>query len=132
MSLSAFSLVIGVISYAFGFPLVFTDEAHMEWRRKMLKDENFLRIVGTAFIAIAATTLKYNWRITVDAEGIIILVAWLTLLKGLFVAWWPRKYSALRLKLEDRLFGTSGMQTFMGFLMVLFGALFTYFGLVLA
>ena len=132
MTLAAFSLIIGSICYVFGFPLVFSDASHLEWRKKMLKDENSLRVIGTLVIALAVTTLKYNYRITPDAEGIVIAVAWLALLKGLFIAWWPKTYSRIRMRLEDRFFGSPAMQAFMGFVMVLLGALFTYFGLILA
>lgn len=132
MSLSSFSLIIGVLLYVFGFPLVFSDGSFLEWRKRVLRDENILRLVGAAFTAIAVTTLRYQWRITQDGEGIIVLVAWGVLLKGLFIAWWPRKFVALRERWMR--FGEDGgaMMNFFGFVMVLAGALFTYFGLLLA
>jgi hypothetical protein len=133
MSLSSFSLVIGVLLYVFGFPLVFSDESFMEWKKKVLKDENMLRIAGAAITAMAVTTLRYQWRITQDGEGVIIAVAWMVLAKGLFVAWWPRKYAALRERWFQKLDGGEGaFIAFWGFLMVLLGAVFTYFGLLLA
>lgn len=132
MSLSSFSLMLGVYGYLYGFPLVFSEEQHLIWRKKMLADENILRLLGTAFIMASVTTLRYNWRITVDGEGIVITIAWLTFLKSLFMVWWPRRFALLITKVETKIFATKHMQMFVGYIVVLLGALFTYFGLVFA
>jgi hypothetical protein len=132
MALSSFALLLGVFFYVYGFPLVFADSRHLEWREKILKDENALRIVGTILIALAVTTLRYHYRITPDGEGIVIVVAWISLVKGLFMAWWPRHFMRVIARFEGFLFDSSTMQVFTGCVMVLLGALFTFLGLVLA
>lgn len=132
MALSSFALILGVFFYVFGFPLVFSDSAHLEWREKVLKDENALRIVGTILVALAVTTLRYHFRVTPDGEGVIIVVAWMALAKGLFIAWWPKHFMQITMRFEGFLFDSSTMQIFTGCIMVLLGALFTFLGLVLA
>ena len=132
MSLSSFSLIIGVFFYVFGFPIIFSDEKHLVWRRKLLKDENMLRLTAVAVISVAVTTLRRQYQITGDGEGAVVLIAWIVLFKGLFMAWWPAKFGAYRAKMENSLLDSQAMQMFTGFLMVLLGALFTYLGLVLA
>lgn len=132
MALSSFALILGVMCYVFGFPLVFSDEKHLAWRRKFLKDENMLRLVAVVVISVAVTTLKRQWQYTPDAEGAIVIVAWIVLLKGLFMAWWPATFAQYREKMEDYLLDTQAMQMFVGFVMVLLGAFFTYLGLILA
>lgn len=132
MSLSSFSLILGVLCYVFGFPFVFSDSKYLAWRKKFLRDEGSLRLFATVVVAIAVTTLRRQWEITPDAEGLVIFLAWVTLLKGLFIAWWPSVYSDVRGPLEKFFFGTQTMQMFSGFVMVLLGAFFTYLGLVLA
>lgn len=131
MSLSSFSLVIGVFFYVFGFPLVFSDEKHLAWRRKFLKDENMLRLIAVAIISVAVTTLRRQYAVSADGEGAIVLIAWIVLLKGLFMAWWPARFGAYREKIEDSLLDSAAMQMFVGFLMVILGALFTYMGFIL-
>jgi hypothetical protein len=132
MSLSSFALVIGVFCYVFGFPLVFSDDKHLQWRKKLIKDENMLRLLGTALLMISVTTLRYHWRITPDGEGAVIVIAWLAFLKSLFMAWWPARFSVIASKMDGVLLAdSSGMQMFTGFVMVLLGALFTYLGLLL-
>ncbi len=131
MSLSGFSLVVGVFCYVFGFPLVFCDEKHLTWRKKFMKDENMMRIIGMAFTMLAAITLRRQWVISGDGEGLIVAVAWFVLAKSLFMAWWPAKYSKMRERYEEYFFDTPAIQMFVGFLMVLGGALFTYLGILM-
>lgn len=132
MALSSFALLLGVFFYVFGFPLVFSDSQHLQWREKMLKDENALRVLGTILIALTVTTLRYHFQISPDGEGIVIAIAWLSLAKGLFMAWWPRHFMGIIARFEGFLFDSSTMQVFTGCVMVLLGALFTFLGLVLA
>lgn len=132
MSLSSFTLTLGVLYYVYGFPLVFADEKHVIWRKKMMKDENILRFLGTLLIILAVNTLRRQSELTVDGEGFVVLIAWLALLKGLFIAWWPAQYSKLMESINDTVFDSQASQMFLGFVCVLIGALFTYLGLVLA
>lgn len=132
MSLSSFALILGVICYVFGFPMAFSDEKHMAWRRKFLKDENMLRLIAVAVISVAVTTLRRQYSISPDGEGAMVVIAWIVLFKGLFMAWSPAKFGAMREIIEKSLFDSDVLQAFTGFIMVLLGALFTYLGLVLA
>lgn len=132
MSLSSFALIIGVYCYVFGFPLVFTDEKHLQWRKKVLRDENILRLLGTAFVMVSVTTLRYHWRLTSDGEGVVVFIAWAVFFKSMFMAWWPQYFSFVATKIEEFLFESTQVQVFIGFVSVLLGALFTFLGLVLA
>ncbi len=131
MSLSSFALILGVFFYVFGFPMVFCDEHHLTWRKKILQDSNLMRIAGMAFAMIAAVTLKRQWVISQDGEGFVVAFAWIVLLKSLFIAWWPGTYARFRDHWEQFLFDTPAMQVFLGFVMVLVAALFTYLGILL-
>lgn len=132
MSLSSFALILGVVCYVFGFPLVFSDEKHLAWRRKFLKDENILRLVAVGVISVAVTTLKRQYQVSPDGEGAVVLIAWIVLIKGLVMAWWPATFAKYREMIEDSLLDSQAMQMFTGFVMVLLGAFFTYLGLILA
>lgn len=132
MLLSSFSLIIGVLCYVFGLPLVFSDQKYLAWKKKFLKDENSLRLFGVVIIAVAVTTLRRQWQLSPDAEGAIVVIAWLVLAKGLFAAWWPQTFGAVAQRIDNQLLGSTGSQMFTGFVAVLAGALFTYLGLVLA
>ena len=131
MALSSFALILGVFCYVFGFPLVFSDDEHLAWRQRMMKDENVTRLIGMTFAVIAAVTLKRQWQISSDGEGIIVTIVWLTLGKSLLMAWWPAQFIVYRQRAEAAFFDTPAMRMFVGFIMVLLGALFTYIGILL-
>ena len=132
MSLASFALVIGVFCYVYGFPLVFGDDKHIAWRKKMMNDENMLRFAGALFLSVAVTTLKYQWRMTADGEGLMVAVAWIVFVKAVLLALWPSMYASLTERWVDAVFDNMHLQGFVGFVAVLLGALFTYMGLVLA
>lgn len=131
MPLSSFALILGVVFYVFGFPLIFSDDKHIAWRRKFLKDDNVLRLIAVVVISVAVTTLRRQHAVTPDAEGAMVLIAWIVLIKGLVMAWWPATFGRYREMMEQSLLDTEGMQIFTGFLMVVLGAFFTYLGIVL-
>lgn len=131
MSLSSFSLILGACFYVFGFPMVFLDEKFLAWRKKIVRDENTLRLAALAVIAVAVTTLRRQWDVSADGEGLIVLLAWIVLIKGALMALFPAAVGRTKEKMEKMLLGTQAMQMFVGFVMVLLGALFTYMGLLL-
>lgn len=131
MSLSSFSLVLGVFFYVFGFPLVFCNLEYAEWRKKIMNDTNTVRIIGMAFAMIAVTTLRGQWRISGDGEGLIVAFAWIVLAKSLAMAWWPGHYEKFHQMIEGRFMDIPAVSVFLGAVMVLLGAFFTYFGILL-
>lgn len=131
MSLSSFSLILGVYFYVFGFPLVFSDDKFIAWMKKFTKDENMLRLTAVVIISIAVTTLRRQSMLTFDGEGLIVLLAWIVLLKGLVFAWWPGRLIRMTDSMTKMLFSSQGLLAFVGFVMVLLGALFTYLGVLL-
>ncbi len=131
MALSSFALILGVVAYIFGFPLIFGDKETISWRKKLLKDETSMRFLGTVFAVLCVLALKRQWHITWDAEGLLVVVAWVGLAKSLLLAWWPDQITTMKGSIEERMLATPTMQTVSGLAMVFFGALFTYLGLVL-
>lgn len=130
MPVASFALILGVIAYLFGLPLLFAERDAVAWRKKFLKDDVSIRIIGGAIVVLAALTLKTKWDVSADAEGLVVFLAWLTLIKGLFVTWWPAHYAQL-LQWEDKHFDAPAWQMLFGLLVILFGALLTYLGLAL-
>lgn len=131
MSLSSFSLILGAYFYVFGFPLVFSDAKFIAWVKKFTKDENALRLIAVVMISIAVTTLRRQSLLTMDGEGLIVLLAWLVLFKGLVFAWWPAAVLRMTNTMTKTVFASQGLLAFAGFSMVLLGALFTYLGILL-
>ena len=131
MPISTFAIILGVMAYALGFPLVFGDKDVVAWRKKLIKDEYMLRFLGVIFAILAVLVLKKQWNITWDADGLVVLLAWLTLAKAFLMAWWPDQVAVMRGPWEDKMLSTQTMQMVSGLLMVLAGCFMTYLGLVM-
>ena len=131
MPLSSFALILGAFFYLSGFPMVFLSQKFLVWQRRMFKDETMLRVISTAFVMISVITLRRQWQISADGEGFVVLFAWCVLLKSLFVAWCPLMFSELRERIADRLSDVPALELFAGIFLVLLGAVFTYFGVLL-
>lgn len=131
MTLSSFCLIVGVFLYAVGFPLVFLDSKHTTWRKKLVRDEFTLRLIGIAVAALCITTLKLQWEVSPDGEGFVVAIVWIGLLKGALLAWFPSWVTKIEVWIEDTLLGSEGAQIFTGLITILIAAFFTYLGLVL-
>lgn len=132
MSLASFSLILGALYYVIGFPLVFTDKKFVEWMSTMLKDEDMLRIIAFPVICIAVTTLGRQSAVTPDAEGLLVALAWITLLKGLALVWWTTNVRSMKNKVLDVILSSQAAQITFGSVLVVLGACFTYLGLIVA
>jgi hypothetical protein len=132
MSLSSFALILGAIYYVIGFPLVFTDKKFGEWLDRTLKNEDTLRLIAFPFIGIAVTILGRQSAITPDAEGLLVALAWITLLKGLMMVWWTTEFSRMKDASIDFVLSSYATQIIFGSLLVILGAFFTYLGLIVA
>lgn len=126
MTLSTFALVIGTLSYLFGLPLLFHERETMEWMKKLLKDDPLLRVIGAVVTIMCLGVLLRHWRITADAEGLIVLIAWLGLIKGLYLVWGAPEYSRIMHN-----FLTARHPALLGMLGIICGALFTYLAFVI-
>ena len=131
MALSSFSLTIGALLYLIGLPLIFSEFEAVAFRRRFLKDEMALRIVGALLVSLAVTTLRRQWAITEDVEGLMVFIAWLTRIKGVFTAWWPKQCAALTTATLDGKLHAPVWQVSLGVIMVLFAAAFTWLGMLL-
>lgn len=129
MALSTFALLIGLTSYLFGLPMLLTEKKASAWFKKFLKsNEQLISILGGAIFLVAAVTLRRQWELTFDAEGLVVLMAWLTAVKGLYLAWQPMQYS----KMAVGVLSNHSLELLWGFFAIVWGALFTYLGFVLA
>ena len=131
MALSSFSLIIAVFCAVAGFPLIFCNDKHLQWRRKFFQDENMIRAGGAILTAVVVTVVRRQWLVTPDAEGAMVLLAWVLLLAGLFAAWWPDRFISLRTRWEALLFDYRGVQVVVGFVLIILAAGFISLGLIL-
>lgn len=130
MTLSSFAMVIGIACYLIGFPLIFSEARTIAWKKKFFKDDVALRLSGAICTIIAGVLLRRQWAITGDAEGLVVFVAWLVLVKGVITTWWPETCMSV-LSWEEKTMRAPVWKVVYGVVLVLIGGLFTYFGIVL-
>jgi hypothetical protein len=129
MTLASFSIAAGLLCYLFGFPMIFAEDQAIAWRRKLLKDEVVVRLLGAFLAVIAGMALRTQWMVTADGEGIIVFIAWIQLIKGAYLAWWPNKYAEL-IAWDEEKFHAPVWQVLHGILMIFAGAFLTYLGII--
>lgn len=131
MSLAVFSLLLGVFFYAAGFPMVMGDKKCAAWRMKFVADTNMVRMASVVLLAASVAVLKYQWELTKDGEGLLVLLAWLCLAEGAVMLIMPEWYGQMKTKFLKMLTGSDATQSFWGVVAILLGAFFTYMGLML-
>ena len=109
--------------------MLLTEKKASAWFKKLLKgNEHLVSVIGGALVLISAATLQRQSDITMDAEGLVVLMAWLTLLKGLYLAWQPAAYA----KMAMGVLTNHSLELLWGFFGIVWGALFTYLGFAIA
>ncbi len=131
MPISHFALILGVLCYLFGLPMLFAEKRSLAWRKKFLKNDALLRVIGGAFVVMAVLVLKIQWYITQDADGIIVLLAWMSLFKCLLLVWWTDQYAQFALRMEARMESVPALHLFCGLIKVALGAFLTYLGWIM-
>lgn len=131
MSLGSFALILGIVCYLFGFPLVFDDRKHIAWRKTVMNDEQMIRVVGTVFACLSVITLREHAILSKDIAGFVVFSAWVALAKSLVAAFSPSSTVAFYALVLRRFGNDDGGVLLTGFLTVLLGALYTYIGLAL-
>ncbi len=126
MTLPAFAMTLGVMCYLIGFPLIFSEKKAVAWIKKWCKDAVTIRAAGAILTVLSLLVLKMNWRLMWDAEGLIVFLAWLTLVKGVFLAWWPDVPSKILMN-----FLSPATAMLLGFALLVWGALLTFLGFIL-
>jgi hypothetical protein len=126
MTFSTYALILGVCAYLVGFPLLLAEKETLAWLKKYLKDDIACRFTGSILVVVSALLLRHQWYLTPDAEGLVVLIAWLSLLKGLAMTWWMKGFNSFAMG-----FLTPSMGLIGGLCAVVWGALLTYLGLVL-
>lgn len=127
MELDTFAYTIGIMELLIGLPLLFYSKQAMKWFDAFLKDDTSVRLLGTLLAILGALVLIDGYEVSLDPEGLIRLVAWLCMLKGIMLTWWPK--TAMQMK--KNWFKGDTMATLGGTLGVAIGCLLMYGGSIL-
>jgi uncharacterized protein YjeT (DUF2065 family) len=128
MELATFAYTIGVIELLVGIPLLFYSKPTLKWLDKFLKaDDVQIRILGAIIAVLGALVLMENYEVSLEPDGLVILVAWLVFLKGVMFAWWP----STAVKMKRKFMKNEAALTLSGITAVTIGLLLMYAGSIL-
>ena len=96
MELSTFAYTIGIIELLVGLPLLFYTKQTVKWIDKVFKDDVTMRIMGVLMTVLGALVLIEGYEVDLDPEGLVRLIAWATMLKGLMYTWWPQTAAKMK------------------------------------
>jgi len=90
MELSTFALIIGILCLVFYAPLLVNGRAASQWMLGFMRNDVAVRSMGAVGIVITVLILRENYAVGTDIAGLLRLVAWIGLIKGVVAAWWPQ------------------------------------------
>ena len=95
MTLSTFALVLAVIEFLFGFPLLLFPKKTGRLLLDLTKADLLYRTIGALFLVLCVLVLAQGMSVGTDVPGLIRLVAWVGAIKCLIICWWPEKHALL-------------------------------------
>ena len=122
MELATFAYTIGVIELIVGLPLLFYSKSTLKVFDKFFKDDFQMRFTGTLMAVLGSLVLVESYEVSLDPEGLIILMAWLVFVKGLMYAWWPQP----AVNMKKKFMKSEAALTFGGIAASVIGVLLVY------
>jgi len=119
MELATFATIVGLLELVVGIPMLVSSTATTTFILKLVKNEVFMRTVGAVSIAVTVLVLQNGYTIGTDAAGLIRLVAWLGLIKGVLAAWWPKVLASQ----TQSILGNSSLSSLFGIVALVVGGL---------
>ncbi|MEC9476781.1 MAG: hypothetical protein VX764_07065 [Planctomycetota bacterium] len=96
MSLATFCIIVGIYEIMIGLPLVVKPQETANWFEGVIKNDLLLRLIGFLFLVISALVLVRGATISLDAAGIVRLLAWVCAIKCCLLCWWPQRVIAMK------------------------------------
>ena len=89
MTLQTFANIVGILAILAYLPLLVNGPAAVKFYKVLVKNETFMRLVGALSVVLTVLVLKDGYIVGKDPAGLLTLVVWLGLVKGILCAWYP-------------------------------------------
>lgn len=86
-----------------GIPALFRPSSVEQWLEKIQEETEVLRVVGYFWSMIAVLVLVKNPSVGTDVEGLVGFLVWGTLIKCVFLCWWPARVFNVRKKIYGKI-----------------------------
>jgi len=90
--------------------------------REFMRNNVCMRVTGAVIVILTVLTLQQGSRIGTDVAGLLRLVVWLGLIKGIIAAWFP----AFLTDVSERAFDTPFLRPVFGVVALVMGGLLLY------
>jgi hypothetical protein len=130
MSLSTFAFVLGALELVLAFPLLVAPAKTKGWFDQLKDDAVVLPLVGGLTFILCFLTLASSFAsgqslgVGLTVAGLVRLVAWLGMIKGLVICWCPRHYG----RRIERIFSRPLLPRLLGVVALVAGVLFVLAG----
>jgi len=98
MELITFAYIIGTLMLLVSVPLLLSSTKTVAFMKKAIEDDVNIRTYGGLYTIVAVLVLIEGYEIGTDAAGLLTLLAWILLIKGLVVCWYPQKIKPTQMK----------------------------------
>ncbi|MDD5042023.1 MAG: hypothetical protein PHX87_06540 [Candidatus Peribacteraceae bacterium] len=122
MELQTFAQITGILVLLIGLPLLVKSDATAAFVQALMRSETSLRVMGALIVVLSALTLRQGYAIGTDPAGLLRIVAWIGLVKGVTAAWYP----ATLARLTHRVFDDTGTRPVLAVVAIAVGALLLY------
>ncbi|MBU2259913.1 hypothetical protein KKC44_04900 [Patescibacteria group bacterium] len=89
MQLYTFAYIVGIVELIIFIPVLVSGTKAAAFMQKFASNDLAIRSLGAIMTIIAVLVLLGNWSIGSDPAGLVRLVAWATLIKGVLASWYP-------------------------------------------
>ena len=130
MSLSTFAYTLSAIELVLAIPLLLSPDKTKEWLYKLKDDAVVLPLVGGLTFILCFVTLSSSFSagqglaVGLTVAGLVRLVAWLVMIKGLVIFWCPGHYG----RRIERIFSRPLLPRLLGVVVLVFGVLLVLAG----
>lgn len=108
--------------FLFALPLLVSSEKTYAFVQEMMRNELHLRCMGAVIVVIAALTLRQGYAVGTDPAGLLRIVAWIGLIKGVTAAWYPH----LLVKMTHRVLDDEGMRPVLAVIAIAISGILLY------
>ncbi|MFH1444224.1 MAG: hypothetical protein ABIG34_02435 [Candidatus Peregrinibacteria bacterium] len=122
MELSTFAQITGILVVLVGVPLLVNGDATVAFVQELMRSALYMRTAGALIVVLTVLTLKMDYSIGTDPAGLIRIVAWLGLIKGITATWKPTVLTGI----SERMLGDGALRPVLGIVAIAMGGLLLY------
>ncbi|MDD5103062.1 MAG: hypothetical protein PHX93_01535 [Candidatus Peribacteraceae bacterium] len=122
MELQTFAQITGILVLLVGIPMLVKGDATAAFVQEFISNTLHMRCSGALIVVLTVLTLRADYSIGTDPAGLIRIVAWLGLVKGLTAAWKPDVLKGL----SERMLNDASIRPILGIVAIALGGLLLY------